>query len=223
MPIGSINVAPGPFFAAPTYFKIEITGRGGHAAAPQQAVDAVTVAAYAITALQTVVSRSIAPSDQAVLTIGQLKAGFRWNVIAESATLHGTVRSYTDAIREHMLTRIDEVMAGVCAAFGASFTLEHSTSCPPLVNDPTVTAFVIDKAVDFFGADHIHGAASMGAEDMGVFLLERPGCYFWLGARNDAKGIAGRHHDSGFVIDEDALALGVEFGLRLIEGSLAKR
>lgn len=222
VPLGSINVAPGPFFAAPTYFKIEITGRGGHAAAPHQSVDAVMVAAYAITALQTVISRSLAPSDQGVLTIGQMKAGFRWNVIAESATLHGTVRSYTDAIREHMLQRIDEVMAGVCAAFGATFTLEHHTSCPPLVNDPTVTAFVIDKAVDFFGASHIHGAASMGAEDMSVFLLERPGCYFWLGARNETHGIAGRHHDPGFVIDEAALALGVEFGLRLIEGSLAK-
>ena len=85
VPVGAINVAPGPFFAAPTYIKIEITGRGGHAAAPQQAIDAVVVAAHAITALQTIVSRSLAPSEQAVLTIGTMKAGFRWNVIAESA------------------------------------------------------------------------------------------------------------------------------------------
>jgi len=67
----------------------------------------------------------------------------------------------------------------------------------------------------------IISAPTMGAEDMGVFLQQRPGCYFWLGARNEAKGIAGRHHDPAFMIDEDALLLGVEFGLRLIEGQLA--
>jgi amidohydrolase len=66
-------------------------------------------------------------------------------------------------------------------------------------------------------------APSMGAEDMGVFLEQRPGCYFWLGARNEAKGIAGRHHDPAFVIDEDALLIGVEFGLRLIEGQLSAK
>jgi len=72
-----------------------------------------------------------------------------------------------------------------------------------------------------FGERNIYALPSMGADDMACFLEERPGCYFWLGGRNEAKGIAGRHHDAGFVIDEDALPLGVEFGLRLIEGSLA--
>jgi amidohydrolase len=221
VPVGAINVAPGPFFAAPTYFKIEITGRGGHAAAPQQSVDAVLVAAHVITALQSVVSRSIAPSDQGVLTIGTMKSGFRWNVIAESATLHGTIRSYTDRVREHMLGRMEEVLLGITAAFGASYTLEHQTSCPPLVNDEAVTAFVAEAAREFFGPANIYALPSMGAEDMAVFLQERPGCYFWLGARNELEGVAGRHHDPGFIIDEEALPLGVEFGLRLIEGSLA--
>ncbi len=222
IPVGAVNVAAGPFFAAPTAFRVVIEGRGGHAAAPHQSIDAVVVAAHAITALQTVVSRSTAPSDAAVLTVGKVAAGFRGNVIAESATLHGTIRSYTDAIRETMLRRTEEILAGVCAAFGATFTFEHQTSCPPLVNDPGVSDFVREEAAAYFGAQNIIAAPSMGAEDMGVFLQERPGCYFWLGARNEAKGIAGRHHDPGFVIDEDALAIGVEFGLRLIEGQLAR-
>lgn len=221
IPVGAINVATGPFFAAPTYFKIEITGRGGHAAAPQQSVDAVVVAAHVITALQTVVSRSIAPSDQGVLTIGTMKAGYRWNAIAESATLEGTVRSYTDQVRTHMLDRMEEVLIGITAAFGATYTLEHQTSCPPLVNDAKVTEFVMEAALEFFGPSHIYSAASMGADDMAVFLQERPGCYFWLGGRNADEALAGRHHDPGFMIDEDALPLGVEFGLRLIEESLS--
>lgn len=223
IPIGAINVAPGPFFAAPTAFRISIEGRGGHAAAPHQSIDAVVVAAHVITALQTVVSRSVAPSESAVLTVGKVAGGFRGNVIAESATMTGTIRSYTDAVRHAMLRRTEEIVAGVCAAFDARYTFEHSTSCPPLVNDPAVTELVREEAAAYFGPQAILSAPTMGAEDMGVFLQARPGCYFWLGARNEGKGIAGRHHDPAFVIDEDALAIGVEFGLRLIERSLGER
>jgi amidohydrolase len=89
------------------------------------------------------------------------------------------------------------------------------------VNDPEVAAFVRRKGEEYFGPHNILAAPSMGAEDMGVFLQHRPGCYFWLGARNEKKGIAGRHHDPAFVIDEDALLVGVEFGLRLIEAQLS--
>jgi len=222
VPLGSINVAPGPFFAAPTAFRITIEGRGGHAAAPHQSIDAVVVAAHVITALQTVVSRSMPPSEQAVLTIGKITGGFRGNVIAESATMSGTIRSYTDPVREAMLQRTEDIVAGVCSAFGAAYTFDHQTSCPPLVNDPAVAAYVREQAEAYFGRGSILASPTMGAEDMGVFLQQRPGCYFWLGARNEAKGIAGRHHDPAFVIDEDALLIGVEFGLRLIEGQLAE-
>jgi amidohydrolase len=223
VPLGAINIAPGPFFAAPTKFTVQINGRGGHAAAPNQAIDAIVVAAHAITALQTVVSRSVGPSDTAVLTIGKLEAGFRGNVIAESASMRGTIRTYNDRVRETMVRRMDEILAGVSAAFGATYTFEHLTSCPPVVNDPEVTAFVMGVAEEFFGGERMHAAPSMGADDISLFLQERPGCYFWLGARNESKGIAGRHHDPGFMIDEDALLLGVEFGLQLIERTLENR
>lgn len=220
IPVGAINVAPGPFFAAPTAFRVTIEGRGGHAAAPHQSVDAVVVAAHVITALQSIVARSVPPAETAVLTVGKLAAGFRGNVIAESATLTGTIRTYAEPVRELMLARMEEVLAGVCSAFGASWNWRHNTSCPPVVNDPAVAGFVAERAEQFFGPENIHGSASMGADDMSVYLQERPGCYYWLGARNEAKGIAGRHHDPGFVIDEDALPLGVEFALQLLEGSL---
>lgn len=220
LPLGTINVAPGPFFAAPTFFKIKIQGLGGHAAAPHQSVDAVVVAAHVITALQTVVSRSVAPSETAVLTIGTVKAGFRSNVIAESATLTGTIRTYTDRLRAHMVNRAEEIVYGVAAAFGASAEFTHETNCPPLINDPAVAALVEAEGRQFFGQNSIYTSQSMGADDMAVFLQHRPGCYFWLGARNEAAGIAGRHHDPEFAIDEQALAPGIEFALRLIEKSL---
>jgi amidohydrolase len=221
IPVGAINVASGPFFASPTSFKVVISGRGGHAAAPHQSVDAVLVAGHAIVALHSIVSRSVAPSDTAVLTVGTVEGGFRGNIIAETATLAGTIRTYHERVRDQILRRMDEVLGGICAAFGATYKLEHRTSSPPLVNDPAVTDFVISVAEQYFGNDHIFGSPSMGAEDMALYLQKRPGCYFWLGARNDARGMAGRHHDPRFVIDEDALPLGVEFAVRLLEESLA--
>lgn len=217
LPLGDLNIAPGPFFASPTFIRIEIKGRGGHAAAPHQTVDSVVVAAHLITALQTVVSRSLPPSESAVLTIGKLTAGYRSNVIAESASLSGTIRSYTDTARDLLIGRTQEIIAGICAAFGAEYTFRHTSGCPAVVNDPDVTAWVRSRAASYFGPAHLHNAPSMGADDISVFLRERPGAYFWLGARNEAQGIAGRHHDSGFVIDEAAIAVGVEFALQLVE------
>ncbi len=220
VPVGTINVAPGPFFASPTSLKITIGGRGGHAASPHQSVDAVVVAAHVITALQTVVSRSLPPLESAVLTIGKVEAGFRGNVIAESAELRGTLRTYNERVRTRMLAKTEEVVNGVCTAFGATGAIEHRTSCPPLVNDDGITAFVQAEAERFFGTT-TRAVPGMGAEDMAYFLEQRPGCYFWLGGRNEAEGIAGRHHDPGFVVDERSIPLGIEFGMRLIEGSLA--
>ncbi len=220
VPLGAINVAPGPFFAAPTGFTLEIAGTGGHAAAPHQGVDAVVVAAHCITALQTVVSRSLNPVETAVLTVGTVQAGYRHNVMAGSATLTGTVRTYREDVLQQMLRRTQEVVAGVCSAFGAEYEFSHLTGCPALVNDESMTSLVLGEATTFFGHRNIYGAPSMGAEDMSEFLRARPGCYFWLGARNEAQGIAGRHHDPGFVIDEDALPLGVEFGARVIHAAL---
>lgn len=222
IPLGMVNVAPGPFFAAPTSLRIAIEGRGGHAASPHQGVDAVLVAAHVVVALQAVVSRMTSPHEAVVVTIGKVEAGYRGNVLADRALLSGTVRTYTDRTLERTLAGVRQVVEGVCAAFGARATVEHRTTCPPLVNDPEVTESVRREALAFFGEGRLLASPSMGADDMAVFLRHRPGCYFWLGARNEAKGIAGRHHDPGFVIDEDVIGLGIAFGARLIERSLGE-
>ena len=194
VPVGEINVAPGPFFASPTSLRITIAGRGGHAASPHQSVDSVLVAAHVITALQTVVSRSLPPLETAVLTIGKMEAGFRGNVIAESAELRGTIRTYSERVRARMLAKVEEVVSGVCAAFGATAEIKHKTSCPPLVNDEAVTAFVQAEGERYFGTE-ARVSRGDGGGGHAYFLEERPGCYFWLGARNESNGVAGRHHD----------------------------
>lgn len=220
IPIGMVNVAPGPFFAAPTSLRITIEGKGGHAASPHQGIDAVLVAAHVVVALQSVVSRMTSPHDAVVITIGKVEAGYRGNVLADRALLLGTIRTYSDRTLVHIVEHLRQVVAGVCAAFGATASVEHRTTCPALVNDAAATESVRREALAFFGEGRLLASPSMGADDMAVFLQHRPGCYFWLGARNEAKGIAGRHHDPAFVIDEDAIGLGIAFGVRVIERAL---
>ncbi|MCS7294290.1 MAG: M20 family metallopeptidase [Chloroflexota bacterium] len=220
IPIGMVNVAPGPFFAAPTSLRITIEGKGGHAASPHQGIDAVLVAAHVIVALQAVVSRMTSPHEAVVLTIGKVEAGYRGNVLADRALLSGTIRTYSERVLDRTLANVRQIVAGVCAAFGATAAVDHRTTCPPLVNDPAAAEAVRREALAFFGEGRVLASPSMGADDMAVFLQQRPGCYFWLGARNEAQGIAGRHHDPAFVIDEGAIGLGIAFGVRVIERAL---
>lgn len=124
-PTGVIVVIPGPAFAAPTVISITIRGRGGHAALPHQAIDAIVVAAQAVTALQTVVSRSTSPADTVVLTIGTIEGGQRANIIAEQVRMTGSIRTFEGRVLERTLQRVEEVLVGVTAAMGAEYEFGH--------------------------------------------------------------------------------------------------
>jgi amidohydrolase len=222
VPTGAIVVGPGPAFAAPTAISIMVRGRGGHAAMPHQAVDAVVVAAQAVVALQTVVSRSTSPADTVVLTIGSIHGGERPNIIAEEVRMTGSIRTFDDKVLERTLRRVEEVLAGVAASMGAEYELSHYTACPVAVNDAAVTAVVEREARAFFGEERVlRRPPSTGADDMAVFLEKVPGCYFFLGGRPRQPTRRFPHHHPGFDFDERALTLGLEFGLRLMEAYLS--
>jgi amidohydrolase len=221
IPTGAIIAAAGPAFAAPTAFAVTIKGRGGHAAMPHQAVDSIVVAAQAVVALQTVVSRSTSPADTVVLTIGSMHGGERPNIIAEEVRMTGSIRTFDDKVLERTLKRVEEVLAGVAASMGAQYEFSHYTACPVVVNAAAVTALVEGEAKRFFGNDAVlQRPPSTGSDDMGCFLEKVPGCYFVLGARPRQRSRRFPHHHPGFDFDERALALGVEFGLRLVEAYL---
>ncbi len=215
-PVGDVRVAPGPFFAAATPFGITIHGRGGHAAAPQQTVDPVVVAAHAIVALQTVVSRSVRPSDAAVLTIGRIEGGERPNVIPDEVKMAGGIRTFERKVLERVLARVEEILAGTSAAWGAEYEFNHST-IPAVVNDPECAETVRQAAASFLGEEHVAEDRIMGSDDMAFYLEAVPGCYFMLGGGNKAKGITHPHHHAKFNLDEDCLALGIEIAVRVIE------
>jgi amidohydrolase len=214
-PLGQALVRPGPVFAAATHFRIIVRGRGGHAAAPHETVDPIVVAAHVVTALQTVVSRSVDPADEAVLTIGRIEGGVRGNVIPESVMMSGTVRTYEERAKRRVLQRMEEILAGVTSAFGATYQFDQST-LDAVVNDPTCAATVAAAASAFLGAENVGEGRAMGGDDMCYFLQRRPGAYFMLGAQPREKR-AYPHHHPKFDFDEAAIGLGVEVALRIIE------
>ncbi len=221
-PVGQVLVRAGAIFAAATHFRIIIRGRGGHAAAPHQTVDPIVVAAQAITALQTVVSRDIDAAETAVLTIGRIEGGVRGNIIPNEVMMSGTIRTYEPHVLALMLERVDEILGGITSAWGASHQFDHSTlgAC---VNDASCAALVEGVASAFLGADNVAETRTTGADDMCRFLEERPGAYFMLGgAPHDAERVYPHHHPR-FDFDEACLPLGIELGLRIIEEATGSR
>ncbi|MNR85343.1 putative hydrolase YxeP [compost metagenome] len=211
LPVGVVGVRPGPLMASSDEFEIVIEGQGTHAADPHLGVDAVVVAAHVLTALQTIVSRSVSPLESAVLSVGKIVSGSAHNVIAQTAHMSGTVRTFNEELRATMPRRIEQLIQGVAMAFGATARLEYRYQYPVLSNAPEMAALVRTAAERALGAERVVTAdATMGAEDMAYFLREVPGCYFLIGSANSEKGLDKPHHHPQFDIDEDALPVGVQ-------------
>ncbi len=203
-------------------FRLTIRGKGGHAALPHQAVDAVVVASHVVIALQTLVSRETNPLESAVVTVGSLHGGTTFNVIAERAVLEGTVRAFDDDRREALRDRIAALTQGVAGAMGAEATLEWTPHYPATVNDPFMAALVGREAAAVVGKENVfEDIRTMGAEDMSYFLRAVPGCFFFVGAANPVRGITAPHHSPRFDIDEAALPIGAAILERAARAFLA--
>jgi amidohydrolase len=218
LPVGKVAVTAGPFMAASDEFEILITGKGGHAAFPQTAVDAVVVGSYVVTSLQTLVSRHVDPLKAAVVTVGSFHAGSGYNIIAENAVLRGTVRAFDASVRDSLVRRLREVSETTCAAFGAACEFRFFPGYPATINDAEMAEFVAEVAGGIVGRDNVvRDLVMMGAEDVSYFLRERPGCFFFVGAGNESRGMVHPHHSPRFDFDEDALVIGCELFLRITE------
>ncbi len=211
--LGRVGVRSGPIFASADRLILTVRGKGGHAAMPETTVDPIVIASYIVTALQTLISRETSPFSPAVITIGRITAGTAFNIIPETAEMHGTMRSFTKEHREKLLRRIREVATGIASAMGGSCDVEITAGCPPCVNDVAMTELVHNAAVAAVGEQRVDSGEevlSTGSDDMAEFLNAVPGCYFIVGVNNPEKGAKYPHHHPRFNIDEDALPVGVE-------------
>ncbi len=218
LPTGKVGVRTGPVFASADEFQIKIVGRGGHGAAPHQTVDPVAAAAQVITACQNIVSRKIDPTKSAVVTFGQIHGGTRHNIIPDVVSMTGTVRAFEEPVRRILQREIPKIAGGVASALGAKFEFKYHRGYPPTVNEESMTDLVRDAVREAAGtAAAVEQDVSMGAEDMSLVLQEVPGCYFFLGSMNPKKGLIYPHHSAHFNFDEEALPLGVETWVRLVQ------
>ena len=183
MAAGQFGIRPGPMFAAADLFEIVITGRGGHAAQPDRAVDPIFAGAAVVQALQSVVSRSSDPLEPAVVTISMFHGGDACNVIPDRAVLGGTVRSFSDTVFEAMYERIERIASRVAGALGASAELKRSpTAYPATVNDAAMASFAGDVIEELGGEIDRDCSPTMGGEDFSFLAQEKPGAFILIGS-----------------------------------------
>jgi amidohydrolase len=215
--LGKVAVRSGPFMAASDFFRLTVTGRGGHAGLPHDAIDPIAIAAQVVTNLQHIVSRGIDPLRSAVVTIGSFHAGDAPNVIPGRVELSGTTRSFDAGVRAQLRALIEDVARGVCAAHGAHYELDYVLGYDPVVNDERATSLVRAVAGDDMLAplDPI-----MGGDDFSAYLAKAPGCYAFIGAGSEEAGAVHPHHHPRFRIDERALAVGVRLHVEVARRAL---
>lgn len=209
--VGKIGVVYGPAMAAPDVFSITIVGKGGHAGIPHETVDSIAIGTQVVSQLQQIVSRLTNPLDSLVLSVTQFHAGTTHNVIPDSATIGGTVRSLRNELRKQTAERIKRIVKCITEAYGASYVFTYEYGYRPVVNEENVTRHVENTALQLLGREQVvHLQPTMAGEDFSAFLQKAPGTFFFIGAGNQEKGIIYPHHHPLFTIDEDALPIGVE-------------
>ncbi len=208
---GRIGYSPAAMLASSDTFTLRVTGRGVHAAWPHEGIDPIAVSAQVITALQTIASRRVDPVEPVVLTIGSIRGGNRSNIIAGAVEMQGTLRTHSEAVRERVLSLVKHIAEGVAAANGAVAEVRWSERSNPVTrNDTALVEATLPAMRRAIGAENVVLLAPvMGAEDFSYFQREIPGFFYWLGVRNQAKGITGALHTPEFDADEASLPVGV--------------
>lgn len=210
-PVGCIGIRAGELMAAADAFELEILGKGGHGGVPHQAVDTVTIAAYLITQLQSIVSRKINPLKPSVVTVGMIEGGNAFNVIAEKTRMKGTVRSFDPETRQRIVDQMKEIIQHACLMHGADFHFDYIWGYPPLVNHPRETEMMKGVAEEIVGPHQVFEMEPiMGGEDFAYYLEEIPGAFCFVGSGNPDQGITAPHHHPRFDIDEEAMKVGVK-------------
>lgn len=206
IPLGQVAVGAGFKMAAVDKFEIVIEGKGGHGARPQDTVDSIVIGSEVVNSLQKVVSRRISPLQSAVVTIGVFHAGSAFNIIADTARIEGTVRTFEENVRHQVKDEIYSIVKGITEANHASYKIDYLYGYPALFNHQEESKIVSNLLSEVFSSESVIDIdPSMGAEDFSYFLEELPGTYIKVGARNDFEHTHFPHHHPKFDFDEKAL------------------
>ncbi len=219
---GKIAVRAGPMMAATDEIRITVRGRGGHAAMPHLGTDPVLLSAHIITALQSVASRNIDPVDALVVSVCSMQTSQigAFNIMPDSVTLIGTVRSFRPETRDLAETRIKQIVAGIAGSLGGSAEVDYQRGYPATVNSAREAEFAARVGEAIFGKENVlrDAAPTMGGEDFSYMLQARPGAYIWLGQGGGPSGCF--LHNPGYDFNDDVIPLGAGYLASLVEESL---
>lgn len=211
IPSHSVACNPGPSFASADIFKVHFKGRGGHGAIPQNSIDAAIIASSFVMNVQSVVSRTIDPQQPAVVTVGKMVVGTRFNIIAENAEIEGTVRCFDAETRDHIEKQLKVYADNTAEIFGGTATVEYIRGTQAVINGEESSELVRQVAAEAFGENVVYDEnPTMGGEDFSFYLDEVPGSFALVGSGNAEKDTQWAHHHGKFNVDEEAMATGAE-------------
>ncbi|MED1785844.1 amidohydrolase [Brevibacillus fortis] len=210
-PVGKVYISAGPLMANTDDFSIEIKGKGGHGAVPEETVDSIVIGSQIVGHLQTIASRNVSPLESVVVTVGTFHGGDSTNIIADSCRLTGTVRTFLADVRDRAEQRLKEIAEGTAAMMGGSATVVYERGYPAVINHEKETAIAQEAAIAAFGTDRVESMKPlMGGEDFSYYLEKVSGAYLFVGAGNPEKLATYPHHHPRFDIDEDAMLIAGE-------------
>ena len=166
-------------------------------------------AAHVVTALQQIVARNVDPLEGAVVTVGSIHGGDAFNVIPETVVLEGTLRCFDPSVWAALPGHVERVATHMAEAFDCRAEVEVERLMRATINDPAMAGIVREVATELVGPENVVATRTLTSEDFSEYLHRVPGCFFFVGSRNEAKGLVHPHHSPRFDVDEDALSLGV--------------
>ena len=206
---GTFSCEPGPRMANTDWFRIDIQGVSAHGSMPHKGVDAIVIAAEIIDTIQTIVSRRTSPFEPVVITIGEIHGGTARNIMAGSAYLTGTVRTWHQDVRDRIADRMERIAGKTAHAMGAEITFTFEAGNPAVVNDPVCAEAARTAVCEVLGENAVSlYEGTLAGEDFAEYLRLIPGVFVFVGARNPAVGAEHPQHSCYYTIDESALAKG---------------
>lgn len=229
-PAGTMGAVVGPMMASSNEFELVIQGKGSHAAQPHLSIDPIMVAVQIAQSWQTIVSRNKNPLDAGVLSITQIHSGSATNIVPDSASVIGTVRTFTNETLDLIESRMLEIAQHTANAFGASVEFAFKRNYPPLINHEVETLFALEVMENIVGESGVLKKIepTMGSEDFAFMLQEIPGCYVFIGNGDGTHRTSGHGlgpcnlHNPSYDFNDELLPIGASYWVRLAEQFLAK-
>jgi amidohydrolase len=215
--LGQVYFSSGPIMASSDWFQIVIEGKSSHGARPHEGIDAIALSSQVIVSLQSIVSRTVDPTDPVVVTIGKIEGGTKSNIIAEKVTLEGTIRTLSTANRNKIPRLIEDVVRGVTHSFGATYIFRTKKGSPPLYNHPDLAPILLPTLFQVFGESNVREfKPQMIAEDFSRYSQIIPGFYFLLGVKDPEKTSMAPLHSPYFNPDERSIDIGIKIMCHLL-------